>query len=194
MWELCWQRGQTDHNNSPGFTGCASSGGTCASHAPEYAQSLPPTRESIEEAALGWADPSRQPAQPLSLVRRGSFPGPYSVLFHPRSHDKQLSNVISSNWNDDINYSMAHSCYWPEPSPAVMSRPLVWVTGWEHRQEPPFPPPLHSHTHTHCSCRECWGMVWMGRLTTRERGRERERRGKKQNIFLVSDCRLHPAV
>lgn len=121
------------------------------------------------------AHPSIQPAHPtVQLAQAWRLSGPYSVLFHLGSQDKQLSNVISSNWNDDINYDAARSCYWPEPS-------LVALTAW--------------------SC-DGWAAGWRAVgliLKKREKNgmngetmskRERER----GNVFMVSDCRLHPAV
>lgn len=46
----------------------------------------------------GWANSSIQSASPtVKLAHAWQLAGPYSALFHLRSHDKQLSNVISSN-------------------------------------------------------------------------------------------------
>lgn len=42
--------------------------------------------------------PSIQPTRPtVKLAQAWRLSGPYSELFHLGSHDKQLSNVISSN-------------------------------------------------------------------------------------------------
>lgn len=105
----------TSHTNSSGLTINTSGMDICASPAlRSHSESLLPHYESIEKAAQAWANPFIHPAKPV--VKPGQvqhLTGPYSVLHHSGSRDKQLSTVISSKWNDDINYSTVLSCYWP---------------------------------------------------------------------------------
>lgn len=82
--------------------------------------------------------------------------------FDLRSLDKKLSNVIRSNWNDDINYSMMHSCYWPRSSVTAWSGLLADLMVWGA-------PAGTAWLEVGAERPDCWGMLWIGRQNERER-------------------------
>lgn len=109
--------------------------------------------------------------------------GPYNVLFDLRSHDKKLSNVIRSNWNDDINYSVMHSCYWPRSSVTAWSGLLAGLMAWGA-------PAGTARLEGGAERPDCWGVLWIGRQNERERE-------KKKIHFLgvwlqVTPCSIAP--